>query len=230
MIGMTKRRKAAGLDDVHTELFKELDSTNRTALLKIMNEWWIDADKISNDFWQARVVMLHKKGNTSDLNNYRPISLLTSIYKLYAAIIKKRIEQGVETALHKTQYGFRKDRGTADAIHVVRRIIDGIEQTGSKTILLLLDWEKAFDKVNHQALHKTLRRFSLPEVLVKQVMTIYSKPQFIVEVDGQRSKLYNQQTGIRQGCPFSPYLFLLVMTAMFEDIHSEPLIELFTDH
>ena len=155
------------------------------------------------------------------MNNYRPISLLNTIYKILAVIIKTRLERGMETHLQKTQYGFRKHRGTAEAIHCIRRIIEQAEQTGSKTILLLLDWEKAFDKISHQALEKTLRRMNVPEELAVRIMKIYNAPIFKTEVEGIQSKWYPQKTGIRQGCPLSPYLFLIVMTAMFHDVETE---------
>ena len=80
------------------------------------------------------------------LENYRPITLLNTVYKIHAVILQKRLEEGLEKHIQKTQYGFRKDKSTGDAIHGIRRIIDHAEQTDEKTIRLLLDWEKAFEK------------------------------------------------------------------------------------
>ena len=61
----------------------------------------------------------------------------------------------------------------------------------------------------------------VPTKLADHINNKYRKPVFKVEVDGIESNWYKQATGIRQGCPLSPYLFLLVMTAMFQDIHDE---------
>ena len=216
-----KRRKAAGPDNIALELLKELSHVNVAELTNILNEWWTHPDQMDEELWQARVALLFKKGNTADLNNYRPISLLNTIYKILAAIIKTRLERGMEAHLQKTQFGFRKHRGTAEAIHCVRRIIEQAEQTGSKTILLLLDWEKAFDKISHQALGKTLERMNVPAELATRIMKIYEAPIFKTEIEGIQSKWYPQKTGIRQGCPLSPYPFLIVMTAMFHDVEKE---------
>ena len=92
-------------------------------------------------------MLIYKKGDTNLCENYRPISLLNTIYKIVAAAIQRRLEKGIEQHLQKTQYGFRKRRGTADALYNIRRIITAGESTQTNTFLLLLDWEKAFDKI-----------------------------------------------------------------------------------
>ena len=216
-----QRGRASGPDRMAMELLKELSTTNAGYLTEILNEWWASPSETSSEMWQARVALIFKKGSTDDLENYRQISLLNSIYKVYAKIIKQRLERGIETHLHRTQYGFRKNKGTAEAIHCIRRIIEQAEQTGAKTILLLLDWEKAFDKIRHEALKITLQRMNVPEELIVRIMRIYEQPVFQVCSHGQSSCWYKQETGIRQGCPLSPYLFIIVMTAMFEDIRRE---------
>ena len=163
--------------------------------------------------------MIYKKGNTSKLENYRPISLLNSLFKIYASIIQKRLEDKLDRHLQQTQYGFRRKRGTADAIQCVRRIAEHSEQTTTKTILLLLDWEKAFDKVTRPGLMSALGRMGVPEKLLRVIGDMYAQPTFKVEMEGTSSEWRRQETGIRQGCPMSPYLFLAVMTVLFHDVH-----------
>ena len=85
--------------------------------------------------------------------------------------------------------------------------------------MVLLDWEKAFDKVTRPGLWSAMERMNIPTKLLNVVQSLYSAPMFKVERDGSESQWKEQQTGIRQGCPLSPYLFLIVMTVMFHDIH-----------
>ena len=98
-------------------------------------------------------------------------------------------------------------------------MIDKGESTRSKTILTLLDWEKAFDKVWHDELMEALARMGIPDKLINIITDCYSKAEFMVEMDGKKSEWKKQKTGIRQGCPLSPYLFVIFMTVLFHDIH-----------
>ena len=94
-------------------------------------------------------------------------------------------------------------------------------RAGQNLTLVLLDWEKAFDKVDQEKLHEALERMNVPTKYSNIIRQIYKKPTFMIEIDGQQSGWKQQQTGIRQGCPLSPYLFLIVMTVMFHDIHND---------
>ena len=90
----------------------------------------------------AERVTPYKKGNVEDLANYRPISLLNTIYELYAAILRKRLATGLDEKLWETQYGFREKRSTAQPLLITRRLQDLAEASGDKFFLVFLDWEK----------------------------------------------------------------------------------------
>ena len=87
--------------------------------------------------------------------------------------------------------------------------------------MVLLDWEKAFDKVDRQGLMEALRRMRVPQKYVNIIQSLYTNTQFNVEIEGHSSTWKTQETGIRQGCPLSPYLFLVVMTVLFADIYKK---------
>ena len=142
---------------------------------------------------RAIVASLYKKRNPRMQSNYRPIWLLNAIYKLYAKIIKNRISEIIDDFVTETQYGFRKSRSTAQAIHVVRRIADYAEIEGSDMNMLLLDWEKAFDRVFHQKLLESLRRLRIPEKIVKVVESLYKDFEFIVEINGKKAAPRNRK-------------------------------------
>ena len=73
---------------------------------------------------RARVVLIYKKGDTNKFENYGPTSLLNTLYKLYAAILKNIIADKLDKHLQATQFGFRKDKNTGGAIYSIRRIIE----------------------------------------------------------------------------------------------------------
>ena len=125
---------------------------------------------------KAEVVLIFKKGDTNTYENYRPISLLNSSYKILAAIIQKRLAKVIDPYLQKTQYGFRKKKSTAQAIHIIRRTMDTGIRSGTKINVVLLDWEKAFDKIKRDKLIEALERMNVHPKMVKIIQSIYTKP------------------------------------------------------
>ena len=110
---------------------------------------------------KKRVVLIFKKGDSNKFENYRPISILNTPYKIFAAILQRRISRTLDRHLQKTQYGFRKDRSIADAIHLIRRVIEYGESINNRLHLLLLDWEKAFDKVDIEEMFNAMERMEI---------------------------------------------------------------------
>ena len=92
------------------------------------------------------------------------------------------------------------------------------ETTTHPLHLLFLDWEKAFDKVNQDGLMEAMERMNVDPKLIRLTKQLYKNPTFQVELDGKTSDWFKQETGIRQGCPLSPYLFVLVMSVVFHGI------------
>ena len=152
------------------------------------------------------------------MQNYRPIALLQVLYKLFAAMIKNRLLQTYEPWVQTSQFGFRPKKSTSQAIFIARRLMDISERTGTNLTITLLDWKMAFDKVDQQKLLQVLRRLQVPPRMLQAITHIYHNPQFRVSAGHTESEYLVQRSGKRQGCPLSPYLFVLLMAAMFRDI------------
>ena len=213
-----KRNKATGTDNITTDWLKDLNSDNRRRLLQMINAWWI------KEVWprkleEARVAALYKKGDPECPENYRPLSLLNTLFKALAAMLKARIEGAVDHCIGQEQFGFRKKRGTTQAIFVARRVQEFAERAGLRAQFVFLDWEKAFDKIEHEWLMAALDSYGLPARVQRMIAQIYSNPTFYVEVEGVKSSWKTQRRGIRQGCPLSPYLFILVMNRIIEQVN-----------
>ena len=118
-----RNNKQAGPDKLQMELFKWMNFTNRSWMLQLINIWW--QDKCApHDVFLARVVSIFKKGDTDLPENYRPISLLNSMYKIYMIMIRKRLQDVLEEHLCETQFGFRPSHSTSQAIFITRRLQD----------------------------------------------------------------------------------------------------------
>ena len=216
---VSKNNKQPGPDNIQMELLKWLDEENRRKLLRLINSWWAETTA-DVELFQARVVPIFKKGETDNAANYRPISLLSSIYKVYMIMIRQRMQEAVEDKLSATQYGFRPHKSTSHAIYIIRRLQDYAEVKGTQLSLALLDWEKAFDKIQHDKLYQALKRMGFSEHYRKVIEDCYRNPSFFVEDNFGSSTIKKQRSGIRQGCPLSPYLFVIVMSCIDFDIQS----------
>jgi Holliday junction resolvase-like predicted endonuclease len=98
-----KRRQAPGPDEIPTELIKEMNEENLNRILELLNTWWRE-ENIEEADLRARVVLIFKKGDSNIFENYRPISLLNTLYKIFAAILQRRISKTLDRHLQKTQY------------------------------------------------------------------------------------------------------------------------------
>ena len=213
--------KAAGPDGIYPEFWKFLSASEDAceSLLDLCAECW-KQKRIPAEWKTAKVVLLYKKGDASLPENYRPISLLAVGYKVLAWMLQKRLQNGgAEDRIRSTQFGFRPNRGTVDAITIARRIFDAAyaaEEPGA--LAILLDWAKAFDRIKHESMVRALARFGIPCQMVDMIKAIYDGRDFYLKDPGGDSTLRKQKAGIAQGCPLSPYLFIIVQTVMLFDV------------
>ena len=122
---------------------------------------------------------------------------------------------GVDKHIHPAQFGFRPRRGTADALTLTRRMVDAAHQDRDDgLVLLLLDWAKAFDRVKRQSMMSALKRFGIPGVMVQVIDSIYTDRRFLIQDHAGQSGAHPQATGIAQGCPLWPYLFIIVQSVL----------------
>ena len=218
--------KATGPDDLPVEFWKAIvnctaDDVATQHLLDFCNECW--RNKTIPDSWRIQnVTMLYKKGDPADPGNYRPVCLLNCAYKVFAVMLLNRLlDAQVDEKVSATQFGFRPKFGTNDALHCARRAIEvAWSQRNGRLFVLALDWRKAFDSINVESMLLALRRFGLPSEFIEMVAAIYERRFFQVRDCGCTSSVREQHSGIVQGCPLSPFLFILVMSVLMHDAYS----------
>ena len=216
----SSRGKAPGLDGIPTGAWVAL-SESREELLAVFNKFWRE-ESFPDQWKEALVVGIFKKGAVDDPANYRPISLLATAYKIYGRILAKRLERGLEDWLRTTQYGFRKGHSTTEPMFILRRLQDLVQERKDHALhLIFLDWSKAFDKVDTGCLPVVLKRFGVPDKVINVIKALVDSPLFRVSMQEEMGGTKEQGTGIRQGCTLSPFLFTLILSAVMADVESE---------
>ena len=164
------------------------------------------------------ITVLPKKGKDREYSRkYRPISILNVDYKMYTAIIAKRLENILPELIDEDQTGFVKSRQTHDNIRRTLHLIDRIERENKKAVVLSLDAEKALDRVNWQFLYQTLDRFGFNEQSVDLIRTLYQQPTAKIKINGSLSPSFILQ-GTRQGCCLSPTLLAFYIEPLAQTI------------
>jgi hypothetical protein len=179
VLSRLKPGKAAGPDTLPPEFFKHLSDDVREHLLRLMNATWAGGEVPSNHL-EARIAMLWKgKGPPSDPETYRPIALLNVGYKVYAALIKIRLERLVDSKLDDTQHGFRRGRSTAQPLFLAKRVAELAAAGQTQVVLLLLDWEKALYKITVQGLLTALGEMGIPQAIIDRIKVLYEGHVFL---------------------------------------------------
>ena len=117
-------------------------------------------------------------------------------------------------------------RGTTDALYVVRRMQEEYRDKKKKLYMCLVDIEKAFDRVPRKVMKWAMRKKSLPEVIVRAVMTLYHGEKTKVRVGSESSEEFSVQVGVHQGSVLSPLVFAIAVDVISENTREELMNEI----
>uniref|UniRef100_A0A8C5WBR9 Reverse transcriptase domain-containing protein n=1 Tax=Leptobrachium leishanense TaxID=445787 RepID=A0A8C5WBR9_9ANUR len=201
--------KAPGPDGFSPLYYKKF-RTQLAPLLANMYNGFIEGRKPPKELLAATIVVIPKEGkDPSTCASYRPISLLNVDMKIYAKVLATRMSRYLPSLVHPDQVVFFRSRGAPDNIRRTVNLLSIAHATKQPSLLLSLDAEKAFDRVDWTYLWEVLRRFGVGDEMIGGIRALYTSPTASVTTMGGRSRPFDILNGTRQGCPLSPLLFAL---------------------
>lgn len=221
-IGSLHTGKAPGPDGLSSEFYSEFQDVLVDPLLEMFN-YSLENGILPPSLREANISLILKKGKQpEDCASYRPISLLNCDFKILSKILAKRLEDLLPQLIKEDQTGFIKGRNSGNSIRRLLNIIQFSHEQKMDSLVVSMDAEKAFDRVEWPYLFYTLSKFGLGEKFVSWVKLLYTGPLAAVITNGLRSSSFGISRGTRQGCPLSPLLFALVIEPLAEAIRSNP--------
>ena len=203
-------KTSSGFDGLSTKNLKFIFPYISCVLLKIINKSLMSG--VFPDILKiARVLPLHKGGSLDKMINFRPISILSSISKIFERLIFNKMYSFIEKyqILRNTQFGFRKGHNTELAVmHTIKSITDALDKD-VPVIGLFVDISKAFDSVDHNILLDKLYLLGYKGVSHSWFKSYLTNRYQHIELAGVRSYMYKLTTGVPQGSILGPLLFLL---------------------
>jgi hypothetical protein len=140
----------------------------------------------------AIVIPLFKKGDRAVCDNYRGISLLCTVYKIYAKIIARRIGRIIEPLISKEQNGFRKGHSCTDSIFFIQQLVEKHREYNLETYLLFVDFKKVFDSVIRNKLWEIMINRGIPSHLIRVVQTLYHDSRICIKKENRQSKFWKK--------------------------------------
>jgi hypothetical protein len=155
------------------------------------------------------ITLIPKSGDRAKLSNWRPITLLGSTYQVLAKVLAGRIKAVLTHIIRPNQTSFVEGRSIIDNTFMAQEALEWVEESEQDLVLLLLDFEKAFDRIEWGFLFSTLAKLGFSETWIRWVKTLYLEASSAIKVNGTTGPTFQLARSVRQGCPLAPYLFIL---------------------
>ncbi|KAF1314920.1 Rxlr effector protein, partial [Globisporangium splendens] len=228
-IAALHRHKAGGVDSLNNDFYKDCEDVMVEVLVREFNNIQRGAP-MPRSFGQGIVIPLRKKGDSSNPLDYRPITLLTTTYKLFAKVLATRLQDILLWIIGEAQQGFVRDRLMENAILIMQAALDKAYHNNGEGLddapgIAMLDFMKAYDTLDREFLYLVLSKFGFGRQFVDLVRRMHSDTTAQYLVNGELSREWEVKSGIRQGCPLAPLLFIVAAEILALAVQQDPHLE-----
>ena len=212
--------KTPGTDGLPAEFYKTFWDDLSSILITALN-YAYNKGTLSVSQRRGIIKLIPKKdADPHFITNWRPITLLNCDYKIATKAIANRIKRVIPKLINNDQTGFLKGRFIGENIRLIDSVINYASDQQIPGLLLFIDFEKAFDSLEWAFVNRTLQYFNFGPSLTNWIRTFYNNIESCVLNNGWSSNFFNLQRGVRQGCPLSPYLFILSVETLGQAIRA----------
>ena len=222
-LGQMELNKTPGIDGLPAEFYTAFWDELKHDITKVTHYIYSRQHQCSNTQKRAIITLQHKDGERASLENWRPISLLCTDYKLITKTLANRLKASLHQVIHEDQTCTVPGRSIYSNLYLVREIIHHTQAKQTRpTYLLSMEIQKAFDSVNHDFLHQTLKKFGYGPTFRRFIQNSYTKITANVMNNGYMTMNVHLYRGLRQGCPLSLILYCLVAETLACAIRANP--------
>ena len=220
-----KNGKSPCCDGLTSEFYKFVWTNIKTSLLNSVN-YGLETGRLSTEQRRGMLSLLPKKDmDRLFLKTWRPISLLNVDYKMLAKILANRIIKSLPYLVDDDQTGYIKDRFIGCNIRLVEDLIHYTSLTKTPGVLLSMDFEKAFDSIRWDYILSSLKAFNFGPNFIGYIKKLYNDISTAIINNGYISTWFQPERGVQQGCPISPYRFILAVETLSSKIREDKTIK-----
>ena len=217
-----KNNKSAGIDNITGEILKASFEFTSQFMLSLYNRMF-NSSEYPRAWGEGIIAPIFKKGDPNEASNYRGITLISVLAKIYSQLLLNRLTKWTETyeKITDNQFGFQKGKSVQDCIFILHAVISRVLNKGHKLYCVFIDYEKCFDKIDRSFLWQKLLTENVSCKLIKAIKSMYTTVKSCVRYKSSFSSFFESNIGLKQGDPSSPLLFMFFVNDIVENINSD---------
>ncbi len=212
------KKKSPGIDGLTYEFYIKNFDLIKHDLLSLLNRFLENPSEIPENFADGVITLIPKLNAPKTVNDFRPISLLNTDYKIFSKILANRLKDSIQKLIENGQSACLNGKSCVTNLTKLRNLIANKGRSrANKFAIMSLDLEKAFDRVKLAFLWKCLEKMNFPTQFIEVLKALYKNAKSRILINGTLTREIRIKNSVRQGCPLSMALFV---------IYIEPLIQM----